>query len=142
MRPKHSFLLLKILFIIKLVALTYILASETGLIKFGERRLLADSAKKPDSQQAEDYYEEKELPEIHELIDISTASESEVKKTVSRYLDIIEKRKQETEQRINALTAREEKLTSLEKIVEKKLSDLEEERRYISQTIQRKRTER
>lgn len=122
--------------------LTGFLLVETKTIKLGEIALLAqnssNSARGTEESTGEDgYYEEKELPEIHDLLDIKTASEDEVKKSVSRYLDIIEKRKQETEARINLLKTRENQLAEMEKTIESKLKGLEEERRYIVQTIQK-----
>lgn len=142
MTRKDPFKIIKILLFLKLAILSGFLLVETEVIELGEATMFAQddavARTTSNSEEADDeYYEEKKLPEIHELIDIDTASESEVKKTVSRYLDIIEKRKQETEQRINALNAREKQLKEMESVVEKKLEDLEEERRYIVQTIQK-----
>ena len=122
----------------KIIILTGFILHEFEVIKFGEISLFAQ---KNSSQKAEEanteYYEEKNIPEIHELLDIKTASEKEKKKVISRYLDIIEKRKQETEIRINQLATREAQIKKMESVIDKKLKDLEEERLYIVQTIQK-----
>ena len=138
MFSKDAFKLIKYFLILKLLVLLGFFFNETEIIKFGEANILAQvSSKDKDVETVNEYYEEKKIPEIYELFDIKTATESETKKSLSRYLDLIEKRKQETEQRMNLLNNRETQLKKMEDVIDRKIIDLEEERRYIVQTLQK-----
>lgn len=140
MKKRDPFKLIKILLGLKAVILVSILLLETNIIRIGEANLHAQNNQDEERQSfssESEYYEENKLPDIHELIDIKTAPEAEVKKSVSRYLDIIEKRKSEAIQQLNHLDTREEQIKKLEEMLDKKLKDLEEERRFIMQTIQK-----
>lgn len=142
MKSSASFGLIKALLFLKALILVGFLLVETNVIKLGEAQLFAqkDSAtirtEDPNSQDEDEYFE-RDIEDIEELLKISTEDNEEAKASVSRYLDVIERKKQEAESRLNLLKAREDTIKKLEGVVDKKLKELEEERRYIVQTIQK-----
>lgn len=149
MKAKDPFKIVKVLLGLKATFLVAYLFVEAGIIKFDEAPLTAqdsNEASSSDGQTGDNSssavteisgMNKIELPPIHEILSITPDDEKEAKKSISRYLDIIEKRHQEANMRINFLDQREVQLKNMEATLEKKLGELEEERLYILQTIQK-----
>ncbi len=123
---------LKILLMIKLVALIVFILVQTDQIKLGEVSLFADPTLAPEEMQAKD-------GEIHDLLDIPKLVDDSPKtrETLSRYLDFADRKKQDALRKIESLQKKEESLKKLEASLDKKIGQLDEERKFFAAAIQK-----
>ena len=75
---------------------------------------------------------------LEDLLNLPVLEPEKVQKDeLGRYLSLAEKKKRQIDDRLETLKFREEQLIKLEKSIEEKLAQLEEERLFFSQTIQK-----
>lgn len=74
------------------------------------------------------------LSNLFELPTLDTASIK--KEELGHYLDIAERKERQLKDRLTLLKKREDQLKSLEKAIDEKLKQLDEERKFFAQTIQ------
>ena len=104
----------------------------------------ADGQEKQDSQvdsKAEESEKEQAGRErqsfLANLLELPSLNPESIQKDeLGKYLEIAERKKQQLEERLELLKAREDQLKSLESSIDDKLKRLDDERRFIAQTIQ------
>jgi flagellar motility protein MotE (MotC chaperone) len=123
-----------------------------GWIQLGDRHLFAEAAKdKPAQEKSEaskplddDLVDEKEVAEtqkrksfLSELFELPKLNAKKVQKAeLGKYLDMAERKDRQISERTTQLAKREEQLKALEKSIEEKLGQLEDERKFIAKTLQ------
>ncbi|MEZ4744247.1 MAG: hypothetical protein R3B45_17660 [Bdellovibrionota bacterium] len=148
---KHK--ITKILIALKVSLILGILATKLTGIYFGEVPLIAaKETNVEDETKAETVNEkatkdgalaanEEEKPRksfLDDLLNLPKLDTTNSKKDeIGRYLNLAERKRQQIEERLSLLQNREDHLKNLEEIIDEKLSRLEEERLFFSQTIQK-----
>ena len=75
---------------------------------------------------------------LERLLDLPNFESDSIKKSeVAKYLDILERKRSQVEQRISSLADREKALKELENTIQRKISNLEEEKRFFAESIQK-----
>lgn len=122
----------KVLIGIKLTFLALFLLVQSGQINIGELNLLAEEVKAPEENQPKD-------SEIHQLLEIPkiTDNSPESKEALGRYLDFADRKRQEIIRRLEFLEKREATLKMLEQKLDKKLRQLDDERKFFAASIQK-----
>jgi flagellar motility protein MotE (MotC chaperone) len=149
--------LIKTVIISKVVLVFLALSIHQEWIQLGDRRLFAKAAKeksvqeKPASDKTEvnkpvedELVDEKEVTEtakrksfLSELFELPKLNAKKVQKAeIGKYLDMAERKDRQISERTTQLAKREEQLKSLEKSIEEKLGQLEDERKFIAKTLQ------
>jgi flagellar motility protein MotE (MotC chaperone) len=149
--------LIKTILISKVVLVFLALSIHQGWIQLGDRHLFAKAAKeksvqeKPASDKPEvnkpvedELIDEKEVTEtakrksfLSELFELPKLNAKKVQKAeIGKYLDMAERKDRQISERTTQLAKREEQLKSLEKSIEEKLGQLEDERKFIAKTLQ------
>jgi flagellar motility protein MotE (MotC chaperone) len=123
---------LKILLTIKLFALVAFLLIQFDQIRLGEISLFADPTLAPEQMQAKE-------GEIHDLLEIPKLVDDSPKtrETLSRYLDFADRKRQDAVRKMEALQKKEESLKRLEANLDKKIGQLDEERKFFAASIQK-----
>ena len=149
--------LMKTILISKVVLVFLALSIHQEWIQLGDRHLFAKAAKeksvqeKPASDKPEvnkpvedELVDEKEVTEtakrksfLSELFELPKLNAKKVQKAeIGKYLDMAERKDRQISERTTQLAKREEQLKSLEKSIEEKLGQLEDERKFIAKTLQ------
>jgi flagellar motility protein MotE (MotC chaperone) len=123
---------LKILLTVKLFALVAFLLIQYDQIRLGEISLFADPTLAPEQMQAKQ-------GEIHDLLEIPKLVDDSPKtrETLSRYLDFADRKRQDAVRKMEALQKKEESLKRLEAKLDKKIGQLDEERKFFAASIQK-----
>ena len=131
---------LKPFLIIKFVIISLCIGSLYNVIQFGDKSILANDDKAQTetvTQPAESDGNSSEslLDKLFNLPEIDT---TELKKDeIGKYLRMIENKKQEVEERLVYLQSREGTLIDLGNSIDKKLEQLDNERRFFVESIQK-----
>lgn len=149
--------LMKTILISKVILVFLALSMHQGWIHLGDRHLFAEAAKEKSAQEKaaaekpeankpveEELVDEKEVAEtakrksfLSELFELPKLNAKKVQKAeIGKYLDMAERKDRQISERTSQLAKREEQLKSLEKSIEEKLSQLEDERKFIAKTLQ------
>ena len=154
--------LMKTILISKVILVFLALSMHQGWIQLGDRHLFAEAAKeksakekpaadKPEANKPEankpvedELVDEKEVAEtakrksfLSELFELPKLNAKKVQKAeIGKYLDMAERKDRQISERTTQLAKREEQLKSLEKSIEEKLGQLEDERKFIAKTLQ------
>jgi len=141
--------LVRILVLIKVLAIITLVVAIKGGLFIGERGSKAaeeeapqESVAAPSKPDEEGYVDGDKkkakrrsfLDELLEMPKINT--ENAQKDEIGRYLTIAERKMRQVEERIELLKEREKKLVDLEKSIDDKLRRLDEERRFFADTLQ------
>ncbi len=123
---------LKILLALKLVALTVFVLVQTEQIRIGELVGFAEGTKAPEEQLPKD-------GEIHDILAIPKLGEDapSSRETLSRYLDVADRKRQDVLRRMEFLEKREASLKQIEGTIDRKLTQLDEERKFFASSIQK-----
>ena len=134
---------LKLVFICKIMVITYILISQTNLFTLGEKDISAQEDVSLDPSSESDYVDDNEPVDetkksfIEELLKLPKISSEDYKKTeLAKYFSIIERKSRQVEDRIKVLEVRQKQLTSLENSIDDKLEKLDNEMMFFKQTVQ------
>lgn len=124
---------IKLLFILKLMVLSYLLVEETNIISIGEKYLVA---------QDEDLIDEENVSRrksfMDDLLTLPKIKPDQRRKDeLAKYFSIVERKSRQVEERIKFLSSKQEKLGRLEASIDQKLKKLEEEMSYFQQTQQK-----
>jgi len=147
----HS--LIKGVLITKLVIVTAALFVHKGWIQLGDRALFAEASdpetkdegqKNIKTSPEEGLEDEVEVNETNArksflsgLFELPKLNAKKVKKAeIGKYLDMAERKEQQISERTIKLAKREEQLKALERSIEEKLSQLDDERKFIAKTLQ------
>jgi len=123
---------LKILLGLKFIALAVFVLVQTDQIRFGELVGFAEATKAPEEQQPKD-------SEIHDFLAIPKLGEDapSSRETLSRYLDMADRKRQDVLRRMEFLEKREASLKQIEGTIDRKLTQLDEERKFFAASIQK-----
>ena len=123
---------LKILLALKLFALVVFVLVQTDQIRIGELVGFAEGTKAPEEQQPKE-------GEIHDFLAIPKLGEDtpSSRETLSRYLDVADRKRQDVLRRMEFLEKREASLKLIEGTIDRKLSQLDEERKFFAASIQK-----
>jgi flagellar motility protein MotE (MotC chaperone) len=123
---------IKILLGLKIIALTGFLLVQTDQIRIGELVGFAEGTIAPEQQAPKE-------GEIHDILAIPKLGEDEPssRETLSRYLDVADRKRQDVVKRLEFLEKREASLKQLEATIDRKLNQLDEERKFFSASIQK-----
>jgi len=144
--------LMKTILISKVILVFLALGMHQGWIQLGDRHLFAEAAKDKSAQEKpetskpvdDDLVDEKEVAEtqkrksfLSELFELPKLNAKKVQKAeLGKYLDMAERKDRQISERTTQLAKREEQLKALEKSIEEKLGQLEDERKFIAKTLQ------
>jgi flagellar motility protein MotE (MotC chaperone) len=149
--------LMKTILISKVILVLLALSMHQGWIQLGDRHLFAEAAKakspqekpavdKPEANKPveDELVDEKEVAEtakrksfLSELFELPKLNAKKVQKAeIGKYLDMAERKDRQISERTSQLAKREEQLKSLEKSIDEKLGQLEDERKFIAKTLQ------
>jgi len=154
--------LMKTILISKVILVFLALSMHQGWLQLGDRHLFAEAAKeksakekpaadKPEANKPEankpvedELVDEKEVAEtakrksfLSELFELPKLNAKKVQKAeIGKYLDMAERKDRQISERTTQLAKREEQLKSLEKSIEEKLGQLEDERKFIAKSLQ------
>lgn len=144
--------LMKTILISKVILVFLALSMHQGWIQLGDRHLFAEAAKEKPAQEKSDavkpvedeLVDEKEVAEtakrksfLSELFELPKLNAKKVQKAeLGKYLDMAERKDRQISERTTQLAKREEQLKALEKTIEEKLGQLEDERKFIAKTLQ------
>lgn len=145
---------LKILLGLKVALVFAILLSLKGGLYVGDKETIAADNDDPtedvsDSEKSEDEFvynddgskRRKRKSFLDKLLKIPQINTDELKKEeIAKYLAVIERKKQQVENRIETLRSREEKLIKIEEQIDDKLRKLDDERRFFAETIQQEKS--
>jgi flagellar motility protein MotE (MotC chaperone) len=149
----QSHRLIKIVLLAKLSIIIVALSLHKGWIQLGDRALFAEAsspdtadesqkiAKTPTKEELEDEAEVNETNArksfLSGLFELPKLNAKKVKKAeIGKYLDMAERKEQQISERTIKLAKREEQLKALERGIEEKLSQLDDERKFIAKTLQ------
>jgi len=123
---------------LKLTLLGLFLLVQYGKINIGELSLFAEETKANDEMRAPEENQPKDQ-EIHQLLEIPKISDDspQSKETLGRYLDFADRKRQEIIKRLEFLEKRETFVKSLEQKIDKKLQQLDDERKFFAASIQK-----
>jgi flagellar motility protein MotE (MotC chaperone) len=142
---------LKVVVVVKLIAIVAILGTLDGTIHFGDKPLTAaegEAAAPAPEETSEPKAEapaEKPAEEagktrksfLSNLLELPALNPEKLQKEeMGKYLELAERKHRQVEERLNLLQRREDQLKTLENSIDDKLRRLDEERRFFSQTIQ------
>lgn len=120
------------LFLLKIFLLTFAVIAVGGWIKFGEKKLSAEDAPKKEVNE-----QKKTKSFLENLLDLPTLDPDKIKKDeIGKYLSLAEKKKAQVDERIVVLEQKEKQLQALEASIDVKLQKIDDERKFIGQTIQ------
>lgn len=141
---------IKILIVIKILVIGFIVLEQKGGIYWGDKNVLAQE---PAAVPAEAKSEEPSLAQntgegtattrrrsfLDDILELPKLSDSsDLKKDeLARYMNLIEKKKSQLDERYALLVKREEKLRGIEKSVEEKINKLQDEVRFFDQSLQK-----
>lgn len=145
--------LMKSILIAKIFLVALALATHQGWIQFGDRQLFAENSKtKPSSdkpptdnkkldQDLEDEVETAETTKrksfLSDLFELPKLNAKKADKAeIGKYLDMAERKERQISERTSHLSKREAQLKALEKSIDEKLGQLDEERKFIAKTLQ------
>lgn len=144
---------LKGLLLIKIATLAIVWLAMSKGFMIGEKALtaaddvaetpekVAESTTNPDKSGDAAAKKEEKKPRrsfLANLLDLPELDPGSLKKEeLARYLEIAERKKQQVEDRLDLLQRREDQLTALELSIDEKLKRMDEERRYLAQTMQK-----
>ncbi len=127
------------LFLVKIFLLTFIIVAVGGWVKFGEKNLTAQNVPKAASDKKEEPKEEAKKPKsfLESLLNLPILDTDHLKKDeLGKYLSLAEKKKAQVDERIVVLEQKEKQLQTLEASIDSKLQKIDDERKFIAQTIQ------
>jgi len=140
MRQNHSLnKVIRTIIVVKLIAVVFIIVAETELFYVGEKKLVAEESRSSNQniRKEQERGGSSRRGFMDDLLNLPRIETSELRREeAARYLDLVERRQQQIEERIVLLERRENTLMELEKSIEQKLVQLEEERRFFGETIQ------
>ena len=131
-----------LLVVMKVGVLGYIFLGDKKLFYLGDKPLIgqgrtAEGTPAPEAAPAESS-EPKRKGFLDDLLNFPKIDSENLKKDeVGRYLNLLERKQSQVENRISVLKSREDHLKSLESSLDEKLKKLEEEMDYFQQTIQK-----
>lgn len=145
--------LMKSILFAKILLVAVALATHQGWIQFGDRQLFAENSKaKPASDKPstdnknpnQDLEDEAETAEttkrkgfLSDLFELPKLNAKKAEKAeIGKYLDMAERKERQISERTAHLSKREEQLKALEKSIDEKLGQLDEERKFIAKTLQ------
>ena len=136
---KKSSHTIKIVICLKVFLLLFLATSE-GLINFGELKLFAE-----DEPKSEEQKEEKETNSVattlENLLEIPSFDSSKAsKEDIDEYLSLIERKKEQINERIEILKIRENQLKELEGSIDQKIGKIDEEILFFKQTQQQEKS--
>ena len=144
--------LMKTILITKVILVLLALSMHQGWIQIGDRHLFAESNDGKPAPEATaknplvdgELEDEKEVAEtakrksfLSELFELPKLNAKKVQKAeIGKYLDMAERKERQISERTTQLAKREEQLKALERSIDEKLGQLEEERKFIAKTLQ------
>ena len=134
---KKSSHTIKIVICLKVFLLLFLATSE-GLINFGELKLFAE-----DEPKSEEQNEEKEpnsvATTLENLLEIPSFDSSKAsKEDIDEYLSLIERKKEQINERIEILKIRENQLKELEGSIDQKIGKIDEEILFLNKLNNKK----
>ena len=123
---------------LKVKSLLLYIATSEGLINIGEMRLFADEEPKV---AATDNSSDSAPSTLENLLDLPSFDSSKAnKKDIDEYLSVIDRKKEQINERIEILKIREQQLKDLEEGIDKKIRKIDEEILFFKQTQQQEKT--
>lgn len=152
---KNHVYFLKIIILIKIVFVLVVFLLHEGSVEVGDKALNAQDSEasnpeeKPNQQVKEpksNENAEKPLDEekkgrvsfLDSLLDLPALKPEEIQREeLGQYLDMAERKEKQIEGRVEILKEKEQQLIQLEKDIDSKLKRLDDERLFLSQTLQK-----
>lgn len=144
---------IRLLLVVKLVVVVAVLLHTKGGFYFGDRTATAADEEKETSEEAPKiaHIESEDVPIVsdedqdkgrrsflQDLLNLPKAQPESLKKEeIGRYLNLIEKKRSQVEDRLSLLEKRETQLKGIEKTIETKIRKLEDEMRFFDESLQK-----
>lgn len=126
---------LRTLIVVKIGALLFFYLYDSGQITFGDKQISAQenseqSQNQNEPSQGDDY--------LSQLLELPSVDSEDLKKAdIARYYELLTRKHSQVKERIETLRERENRLAKLDRSVEQKIKNLEEERRFFVESIQK-----